>query len=1425
MSKTKYPNQIDTPSELPIVRDNIFEIGSDAINSLRSAIIQIEKTLGINPQGSVGLTVGDRISQSLDSSGNIRREALDIAGIVSGPIFDDQVSDVAGIKEVKLKLDFPTKILQSEISYISSLIDEIQRQTEEISSKLSAHLSPDASNRHAAKAISTTAIANTTSTSGIKELPASNVQGALESIFSSHINYDGTGISSTNNSHLAKQIYYDNSITQDISSSNVQGAIEEVSGFLTKGIERHQDIFHSNGFSKTAFIFDKNNSTYGTLLSDNSTVSISQNLGEKPYFEINLDSMIPVPAEGIGIGDIIELTVNGVTKEYQIYQIQNDPYSGDITGFWLFGVFFTTETSIGTKIFLKRHRSYNSIGILASNRENYGLSSSNIIQIINPDAPFIVSSGLNSAEINSSNRYFNIKIDGTSYSFDVYSFASSIQSLDSIIKSINETVDQLGLPILAYRINLEDGGSELVIAHNLSSTDHLTGSLEVVRVDGSIDSLGLSSYESKVIYGQPGSSYYIDGSKYTGLFKKLDLTGFNIDGGSRLISSGALGIDFTSYGIKKSDIVNIIDSDVKSYEVVSISSSYITLSSRQLPSGFSYSSIGTARVIVYDSSIGADSFEFLNVGVVDGSLGVGASLLEIFLDGNRSLNLNLILEQESELFVDKSVYSVLDFYNPEGLTSVAINFENTTDGCVEVWLEGNADRKKIVGDFNYLSLKSNVKNFSCEIYIQDKSALYNYAAGVGGSFTRKLYPSEGINKENNLVIANVHYSNFIGKFDGGIGGALFVSKLNIGNFEEKDISNTLKNILAERPVKELRNSGFIFGLEATEVSGLDGYTSGIYLVTISDGICYVDGRRFEITGGTAIYSGVDAATYDKLYVGVNTYGKIVFAAPDPNCLYPWEEEDILLIATIENDGYSFNIIDQRLFINSLDLKLLNSISVSPQPGMGHFSDFNKALKYAKRFSQVYTKAGTPELYLKSGLHKVYLEDTTSLTLADWFLDLNNSNSTSRKNYYNNLIKNGIFIDFPISIRGEGSSSVVEIVYKLTASDQTVSLSSGIFVAGSGFNTGNTSATNSHTSVSSGKVSLSNFYMQEGWISLSDVVFSENVRFEINNIIFNNLSESTANKTIFYIGTNLYSGVVLSEVDDLTNAKGNITIRNCSFISSGNVKIYPDTTPSRYYYISIINCFTVSNNGISTPSLTDTSRFPSTNRVYSLSNTTSLATASDRISSNLTLGNNLSIGGTATISGTAIVSGSMAVGAEIYVGTRTYEKTYWLYNSQITDAITTPTITFSGTDAFAQSTSYTYRIGRSWIGQNLPSGESVYIPKVRTDVGDYCGIPVDISKSQSLKSIRLIGGSSSLSSVKFSIVAFSNVSDSATVVYTSGSISRNSTYPYFDLSYSYTPSDSLYHIIMIENTSSTYIECSRLILTYESANLFELLGIT
>jgi len=104
MPKSKYPDKLDTSVELPAVRDNITELTSEVINGLRSAIIQIERTLGINPQGAAGNTVATRLSKAIDDSGNIKKEALTQANVLSGPISDADVSKVAAIRETKLKL-------------------------------------------------------------------------------------------------------------------------------------------------------------------------------------------------------------------------------------------------------------------------------------------------------------------------------------------------------------------------------------------------------------------------------------------------------------------------------------------------------------------------------------------------------------------------------------------------------------------------------------------------------------------------------------------------------------------------------------------------------------------------------------------------------------------------------------------------------------------------------------------------------------------------------------------------------------------------------------------------------------------------------------------------------------------------------------------------------------------------------------------------------------------------------------------------------------------------------------------------------------------------------------------------------------------------------------------------------------------------
>ena len=246
--KSKYPNQIDTPSELTIVRDNITEITSDVINSLRSAIVQIEKTLGINPQGDVGQTVAQRISGVIDSSGNLSADSIDRAGLVFGPIFNDQISNVAAIEESKLKLNFPTQILQSEISYVNSLIDEIQLQVESLSALISAHVNLESTNRHKAKAIAVDSILQVSSTTGIKTFTGDNLQNTLTTLVQSHFNYDGTGINSDNNSHSANQVYFDNqNVSAVLDSSSVQGAIEELAGGNDAAIRRNLSYLTKNG--------------------------------------------------------------------------------------------------------------------------------------------------------------------------------------------------------------------------------------------------------------------------------------------------------------------------------------------------------------------------------------------------------------------------------------------------------------------------------------------------------------------------------------------------------------------------------------------------------------------------------------------------------------------------------------------------------------------------------------------------------------------------------------------------------------------------------------------------------------------------------------------------------------------------------------------------------------------------------------------------------------------------------------------------------------------------------------------------------------------------------------------------------------------------------------------------------------------------
>ena len=107
MGTSNYPQFLDTSLELPHVDKNVTEVSGDAINALRDAVIAIQSTLGVNPQGSAANLV-TRINGALDASGNIKASALSSAGLISLPISNTQIGDNAGIEESKLDLNFST---------------------------------------------------------------------------------------------------------------------------------------------------------------------------------------------------------------------------------------------------------------------------------------------------------------------------------------------------------------------------------------------------------------------------------------------------------------------------------------------------------------------------------------------------------------------------------------------------------------------------------------------------------------------------------------------------------------------------------------------------------------------------------------------------------------------------------------------------------------------------------------------------------------------------------------------------------------------------------------------------------------------------------------------------------------------------------------------------------------------------------------------------------------------------------------------------------------------------------------------------------------------------------------------------------------------------------------------------------------------
>lgn len=136
---SNFPTNIDDDDTLPFVNDNINDIGGEAINAVRDAVINIETEIGTGASGSSG-TISNRLSGVIMPDGSLNPSALTGLGLVSLPITNSQVGSNAKILESKLLLDHKTTDLYNYISSFNSQLDVVLDWMSATGIKLDPHL-------------------------------------------------------------------------------------------------------------------------------------------------------------------------------------------------------------------------------------------------------------------------------------------------------------------------------------------------------------------------------------------------------------------------------------------------------------------------------------------------------------------------------------------------------------------------------------------------------------------------------------------------------------------------------------------------------------------------------------------------------------------------------------------------------------------------------------------------------------------------------------------------------------------------------------------------------------------------------------------------------------------------------------------------------------------------------------------------------------------------------------------------------------------------------------------------------------------------------------------------------------------------------------------------------------------------------------
>ena len=927
MSKSKYPNKIDSSLELPIVRDNVTQISADLFNSLRSAIIQIQKTLGILPNGDESIDVSTRLSSSLDELGNIKKSAISALNLLQGPIKNEDVADGAEIQESKINLDYSTKNLYGQVASVRKDLENIIKVVNDFILRLSIHLNTDSINQHAADQVFVEETNSLPSGFATVELTQKSLQDVLDDIYDNHINLDTANITATNRSHTASQIYFNNTGLV-LSSTNVQDAIKEVSGDFGESLKNQFDLLNSNGIFK----FGKISNPY---ISEDYEIAVSSAICSYSLDNSQFTTLFYQNNQNVLI-DIVEFDIIELSNEslnyieyFKIKSVSTDS-SSNIASVTIYGSPRKNDNgSFFIRVLKNNYKFFNNAGLSTLARSSFSSSFEPSLVCQHPNAATIISKRCMPNLVNSSAKNITIENENGSYTIDVFDNSILEQTIESILFKINNYCVQNNLPILASKI-VQENFSEISLSHGVPNiaADSKKRFLKIkTSTDDASTVLGFSTYIDKEIVGYGRNSVLNNGEVIESPIETIVLTGSQIvqNIGTNTISGSS--INFLELGIKKGDLIFLDTAeaaDTGFFSIFDVSSSSITFDN----SSFSFSTSSSVSnqyfIIKSGTNLSDLSPEFvsgLNIFI----------LTDLILESNQVISKKRVEYDISNSNVGFNIIvtNVSKGYLVNGETS---GIEISTSKLLTFTdIYGVSNTEQLTGDGPVRLFSSDGLSF-IDIFV------FGFSTSLISTVSLNLYGFLETPQNEFLLSRSVYSYNlgFVLGYGSGYGIPQILDKRTFGTVAAKNISTTFFEKIIEGPRHELRSSGFIKGCALSNFST----TGSNVTFDISSGVHYVNGTRKEFFG--ALGYSYTRLTSKPLWIIFDKHGHVDFIEAEPPNLFDTSDKNIIGVY----DGSSFS--DLRIFINQIDRKVSNRIIVAKNIQDGHFDDIQNALNYIKK---------------------------------------------------------------------------------------------------------------------------------------------------------------------------------------------------------------------------------------------------------------------------------------------------------------------------------------------------------------------------------------------------------------------------------------------------------------------------------------------